>query len=258
MSPELKPPLQLKEIQPLQQNYHQPQVKLLFSSPTTHTLTAPTRAFTGGLYLASQPAALLQFISFPLQTCLERFSYSFWSTWPPCPNPDLQQKEVLSFTAGFTTFTSSSHCLQRVCRTCRQPFCRLFSPWRKSQNWKWWEESRSSFQTAVIPFKTLLSPPLGHTGHICIALEVSSQREVCTPITFCGMASPQHVKSSLISGKAVSLRTAIILAGAQPTSVTDGFGQKTDTSGRKGLWWRFFDEDHQSNRSLSAWLEQLC
>ena len=113
MSPELKTPLQLKEIQPLQQNNHQPQVKLLFSSPTTYMLTAPTRAFTRGLYLASQQAALLQFVSFPLQMRLERFSYSFWCMWPSCPNPDLQQKEILSFMVCFTTLTSSSHRLEK-------------------------------------------------------------------------------------------------------------------------------------------------
>lgn len=100
-------------MQPLQQNNHQPQVKLLFSSPTTCMLTAPTRAFTRGLYLASQQAALLQFVSFRLQTCLERFSYSFWCMWPSCPNPDLQQKEVLPFTVCLATLTSSSHHLEK-------------------------------------------------------------------------------------------------------------------------------------------------
>lgn len=113
MCPELKPPLQLKEIQPLQQSNHQPQVKLLSSSPTTCMLTVPTRAFTSGSYLASQQAALLQFVSFPLQTCLERLSYSFWCTWPSCPYSDLPQKEVLSFTECFTTLTSSSHRLEK-------------------------------------------------------------------------------------------------------------------------------------------------
>lgn len=41
-------------------------------------LTAPARAFTRGWDLASQQAASLHLVSFPLQTCSGMVSYSFW------------------------------------------------------------------------------------------------------------------------------------------------------------------------------------
>jgi len=112
LSPELKTPLQLKEIQPLQQNNHQPQVKLLFSSPTTRMLTAPTRAFTRGLHLASQQAALLQFVSSPLQTGLERFLLILVLV-AILSKPSSSAKRSPLLHGTFTILTSSSHHLEK-------------------------------------------------------------------------------------------------------------------------------------------------
>lgn len=107
MSPELKTPLQLREIEAQPQHNHQPQVKLLFSSPSARRLSAPTRAFTRASCLASQqqPCSSSQLHS---PGVLQRFSHSSWHTQPCCPATAPGGKTPLPRCASHPTSTSTS------------------------------------------------------------------------------------------------------------------------------------------------------
>lgn len=136
MSPELKIPLQLREIQPQPQNNHQPQVKLLFSSPATHRLSAPTRAFTRGLYLASQQAALLQLNSFALQTCSKGSLTRPGACSPPGQAQSSSRKKPLFYCVlPHPNFTSTSPS-KRICRICKLPFSGCFPLGEKARTGK--------------------------------------------------------------------------------------------------------------------------
>lgn len=135
MSPEVKTPLQLREIQPQPQNNHQPQDKLLFSSPTARRLSAPTRAFTRALCLASQQAALLQLNSFPLQTC-SKASLTHPGTHSPPAQARAPGGKKLSSMVCFPTLTSPAHPEKGFAEFAKCLFSGCFPPGGKGRSGK--------------------------------------------------------------------------------------------------------------------------